>query len=169
MAKDLYTAIAAKYPDATTFTRIASSEQRHEERVLALLDRYQLTHPSTTAGTYDDKDVQKLYNDWLAQAQTSESAAYQVGVDLEKADVADLRTAIDTSDNADLDQVYGHLLTASQRHQAAFAAGPGATPALGPNGQGARNGQGAMNGQGMRNGQGAMNGQGLRNGSCLTN
>lgn len=144
MAKDLYTAIAAKYPDATTFTRIASSEQRHEQRVLALLDRYQLPHPSATTGTYDNRTVQKLHDDWLARAQTSVGAAYRVGVDLEQADIADLRTTIDTSDNADLDQLYGHLLTASQHHEAAFTAGPDGTPALGPDGQGARNGQGPI-------------------------
>ncbi|WP_051215348.1 DUF2202 domain-containing protein [Granulicoccus phenolivorans] len=149
MAKDLYTTLAQTYPDATTFSRIATSEQRHEERVMALLDRYGLTHPSSTAGTYDNAEVQKLYNSWLEQGRSSESAAYQVGVDLETADIADLRTAIDTSDNADLDQVYGHLLTASEQHQKAFAAGPGGTAALGPNGQG------------------QMNRQGLRDGSCL--
>ncbi len=166
MARDLYTSIAAQYPDATTFSRIARSEQRHEEQVLALLDRYGLTHPSSVAGTYDTAEVQKLHDGWLARARTSREAAYQVGVDLEQADIVDLRSAIDESDNADLDQVYGNLLTASEHHRAAFTAGPDATIGLGANGPGTSNGQGRMYGQGGMNGQGGT-GQGRHDGSCL--
>lgn len=170
MARDLYTKIAEKYPEATQFSRVAKSEQMHYDRVLALLDTYHLTKPSDTPGTYADTGVQKLYNDWWTQAQKSQDEAYKVGIALEKADVADLEAAVKQSDNADLDQVYGRLLTASQRHEQAFSAGPGGATALGT-GQGRMNGQGGMNGQGAMNGQGrgGMNGQGAHDGSCLQN
>lgn len=156
MARDLYTTIAEKYPDATQFSRVAASEQQHYDRVLTLLDRYALTVPSAVAGTYDNAEVQQLYDGWLARAQQSRDEAYRAAVALEQADVKDLQAAIDESDNADLDQVYGRLLAASQQHEQAFTAGSVGAVGTDPLGNGGQ-------------GHGQANGQGLRDGSCLQN
>lgn len=156
MARDLYTAIAEKYPDATQFSRVTASEQQHYDRLLALLGRYDLPAPSAVAGTYDDTEVQRLYDGWLAQAQQSRDEAYRAAIALEQTDIRDLQAAIDESDNADLDQVYGRLLAASQQHEQAFTAG--SSGAVGP----------GLLGNGGQ-GRGQANGQGLRDGSCLQN
>lgn len=171
MARDLYTTLADKYPDAQQFERIATSEQRHYDATLRLVEAYGLERPSDATGTYDDADVQKLYDDWLAQAQASVEAAYQVGVDLESADITELKAAIEESDNTDLDRVYGHLLAGSENHLEAFEAGvdwePGTMERM--NGTGRGHGQGQMGGQEGQGRMGAqMNGQGdqPRDGSC---
>lgn len=183
MARDLYIALGDKYPDAAQFENIATSEQRHYDATLRLVEAYGLDKPSETAGEYENDEVQDLYDDWLKDGSASVEAAYQVGVDLETADIADLKVAIEESDNADLDQVYGHLLAGSENHLEAFQAGadwePG-TQQQGMNraerGNGQANGD-RMNGQGMGNGRmgdrmnGQADGQGgqLRDGSCQEN
>lgn len=183
MARDLYIALGEKYPDANQFENIAASEQRHYDATLRLLEAYDLDKPSETPGEYQNEEVQDLYDGWLAEGSRSVEAAYQVGVELETLDIADLKEAIEESDNDDLDQVYGHLLTGSEHHLAAFEAGsdwvPGAAQA-GDRGQGKgqRMGerQGGQPGKGQQGqgqqGQGRMGGQAdgqggqLRDGSC---
>lgn len=189
MARDLYASLADTYPDAVQFERIAASEQRHYDATLRLVEAYALQRPADgPAGTYDNAEVKERYDGWSKQAQASVEAAYQVGVDLETADIADLKAAIEESDNTDLDRVYGNLLAASERHVEAFRAGLdgqvlGGQQRMHPTGQqgtGAgpmngegRQGQGRMHGHG--GGQGWMHGQGggqgaqLRDGSCLQN
>lgn len=173
MARDLYEALGDKYPDANQFENIADSEQRHYDAALRLLEAYDLGKPSETPGQYQNKEVQDLYDGWLAEGSASVEAAYQVGVELETLDIADLKEAIEESDNTDLDQVYGHLLTGSEHHLAAFQAGADWQPGAGQNGQARMNsqkGMGQMKGMGQGRGQmrGMADGQGgqLRDGSC---
>jgi hypothetical protein len=64
--------------------------------------------------------TQKLYDDLVAKGSASRAAAIEVGVTIEKTDIADLKTAIAQTDEAILDRVYGSLLAASQRHLTAF-------------------------------------------------
>ncbi len=177
MTRDLYQALGDKYPGAAQFEHIVTSEQRHYDATLRLVEAYGLDKPAETPGTYDNAEVQRLYDGWLAQGQASAEAAYQVGIDLETEDIADLQAAIEESDNTDLDRVYGHLLTGSENHLEAFRAGTDWEPGTGERGTNrpADRGQGQMNGEGRMNGQGrmgaAMNGQGdqLRDGSCQQN
>lgn len=169
MARDLYTALGEKYPDANQFENIAASEQRHYDATLRLLEAYGLDKPSETPGEYENDEVQKLYDDWLAEGSQSVEDAYRVGVELETLDIADLEKAIEESDNTDLDQVYGHLLAGSENHLAAFEAGASGQQGSGQankRGQGRMNGQdhGAMAGKGQAMGDG-QGGQ-LRDGSC---
>lgn len=171
MARDLYDVLGERYPDAPQFRNITHSEQRHYDATLRLADAYGLDRPSATPGTYENAEVQKLYDEWLAAGQKSVEAAYQVGVELETADIADLKAAIEESDNVDLDRVYGHLLAGSENHLEAFQAGADWEPGTGGQGmKGHRHGNGNGNGGQGRMGAG-MNGQGgqLRDGSCLEN
>lgn len=122
MARDLYAALADRYDGARPFSMITRSEQRHFDAVGVLLDRYDVTDPSAgkPAGTYADPAIQKLYDAWLAQGSTTLDAAYQVGVELEERDIADLRKSIEGSLPSDVDNVFGQLLRASERHLAAY-------------------------------------------------
>jgi hypothetical protein len=121
LAHDLYAAFAAKYP-AVVFDRIAASETRHLTAVRALLDRYGLADPTAgkPAGQFSDPAVQASYDKLLAEGQANQVAALQVGQRVEKADIAELRAALNGLTAADVQQVYTRLLTASQHHLIAF-------------------------------------------------
>ena len=161
MARDLYQALADKYDGALPFSRITQSEQQHFDAVGALLDRYSVTDPANgkKAGHYADAKVQELYDGWLADGQKSLDAAYDVGVALEKRDIADLKDTLGQDLPADAQRVFTALLNASEHHLAAFeAAADGQT-------LGQRDGTGMMNGQGFGPGSGQGMGQGQGRGS----
>ena len=159
MAMDLYTLFGQTY-NAAIFTRIATSEQQHFDAVGTLLTTYAIADPAVgqPAGTYANSDVQKLYDQWKAQGLASVEDAYAVGVALEQADIADLQGMLDRNPDADVQQVFSHLLTASQHHlaaftnavncgtDAAFCSGTGAQ--LGTDGDGHRMGMGDGTGMG---------------------
>lgn len=188
MARDLYKAFADRYDGAAPFANITRSEGRHYDAVGVLLDRYDVTDPSAgkAAGTYAFPEIQKLYDGWLAEGNASVAAAYGVGVELETADIADLKAAINEHTEADVDQVFGSLLNGSEHHLAAFQAavdgkvlgthdGTGQMnrwggPAERPNGLGNGAGQGRMGkgGQGGQGGQGAGMGPGDGTGYGVT-
>jgi hypothetical protein len=121
LAHDLYAEFAAAYP-VQIFDRIAAAESRHLTAVRTLLDRYGLADPTADlpAGQFSDPAVQASYDRLLAQGKASQAAALQVGRDVEQADIADLRDALDGLTAPDVKQVYTSLLTASQHHLAAF-------------------------------------------------
>lgn len=157
LAHDLYTLFADKY-DAVTFTRIAAGEQRHFDAVGVLLTRYGISDPSAgaKAGTYADTTLQNLYDTWKAKGLKSVAEAYQVGVALEKRDIADLHRLQKEATNTDLARLYTNLENASEHHLAAFTAAANGTPL--PMGSG--------NGSGV--GQPYRGGNGKRDGSCRT-
>lgn len=162
MARDLYQAFANKYDQARPFSNIVRSEQQHFAATGMLLQRYGLADPSAgkKAGTYADAELQKLYDGWLAQGGKSLAEAYKVGVALEKRDIADLSQQVARTKAADVKQVYGNLLKASEQHLRAYtAATQGRTAGMqGRSGQGRGNGPGRQ-WQGQQQGPG-MQGQG---------
>lgn len=173
MARDLYQALADKYDGALPFSRITLSEQRHFDAVGTLLDRYDVTDPAAgkKAGSYADATLQKLYDGWLADGQVSLDKAYDVGVALEKRDIADLEGTLDRSLPADVTQVFTALLNGSKHHLAAFQAaadGQVLGQQLGSGqqfGMGRHNGMGNQMGYGHGNGMGPGNGTGMMNGA----
>jgi hypothetical protein len=143
LARDLYTALAAKYSSAAPFVNIAKSEQRHSDTIGLLLTRYGIADPAAghSAGSYADADLQALYNTLLAQGGESLAQAYEVGITVENKDIADLKAAIAQTTQADAKAALTNLLNGSGYHLAAFTA--------------AKDGKvlGARNGQGMQNGR----------------
>jgi hypothetical protein len=174
MARDLYSALAAKYDDAVPFSHITHSEQRHFDAVGTLLTRYGVSDPSAgkAAGTYAYPELQKLYDGWLAQGGKSLDAAYDVGIALEKRDIADLKKIAAATKDDSAKTLFTRLGTASEHHLAAYeAAAAGKLPADGSGGgwMGGRQGNGQMGGmmgrgQGSQTGPGAGMGQGGRMG-----
>jgi hypothetical protein len=121
LAHDLYTAFAARY-DAVVFDHIAAAETQHLTAVRTLLQRYGLSDPTANqpAGTFSDPAVQATYTKLLAQGQTSQSAALKAGQQVERDDIAALKAGLNGLTAADVKQVYSSLLSASERHLAAF-------------------------------------------------
>ena len=185
MVRDLYAAIAAQYENAIPFSTITTSEQRHYDSVGVLLTRYGVTDPATgkAAGVYANADIQKLYDSLLAQSKVSLTEAYKVGVAVETRDIADVKDAINTATQADIDRVYTNLLSGSQMHLQAFT---DATNGLvsthvadGTQGNvnrtnsprattGTTPGVGTGVGYGTRGGYGANGAQGNGTGICIT-
>lgn len=122
LAHDLYTAFAAKYPADTAFSRVAAAEAAHLKALRTLLDRYGVADPTAgnAAGAFASAEVQRQYDQLLARGRTSLADAYAVGVQVEKADVADLDKAADGLTAPDVSRVYLHLETASRHHLAVF-------------------------------------------------
>ena len=121
LAGDLYKTFADKY-DLVIFDRIAAAENRHLAAVRNLLDRYGLDDPTAgkAVGEFTTPDVQATYDKLLAAGLTSQSAALDVGRQVEQADITELEEALNGLTAPDVQTVYEHLLTASRRHIAAF-------------------------------------------------
>jgi hypothetical protein len=164
MARDLYQALADRYDGAMPFAMITRSEQQHFDAVGTLLVRYDIGDPADgkKAGTYADPRIQDLYDGWLADGQKSLDAAYDVGVALEKRDIADLEGTLAGDPPADVKQVFTALLNGSQHHLAAFEAAADGQSLGTQQGQGRGYGPGMMNRQG--NGPGQGRGYGMMNG-----
>ena len=172
LARDVYQALAAKWPTATVFQRIARSEQRHMDAVKVVLDRFGIADPAAGngPGEFTDPELQKRYAQLVADGSRSVADALAVGVMIERTDIADLQEALAATDVADLERLYGNLLRGSQNHLQAFTshtdgtvpsqAGPGAALGKGPKAgqaQGAqlRDGSCAADGKQARRGPGA--------------
>lgn len=171
VAGDLYETFAGLYPQATVFTRIARSEDRH----VAAVERSTGEVAGTEVGVYSDPDLQAAYDAWLTQGSVSCEAALSAAVEVEKADIADLEDVIAqaTADGTST-RVWDQLRAASERHLEAFSSATACTGSAGTTGVGLR-GQGTGQGTGQGNGQGSGqgNGQGStgagarqRDGSC---
>lgn len=121
LSHDVYVALAAKTGEQA-FLRIAASEARHERALERMLALFGIADPTDgyAVGTFPTAATQKLYDDLVAKGSASRAAAIDVGLWIEKTDIADLEAAIAQTDEAVLDRVYGNLLAGSKRHLQAF-------------------------------------------------
>ncbi|KAB7743643.1 DUF2202 domain-containing protein [Nostocoides sp. F2B08] len=173
MARDLYAALAIEHDGARPMSRITTSEQRHFDQVGLLLERYGVADPSDglEAGSYAFPELQSLYDRWLSEGSGSLDAAFQVGIELEERDIADLEAMIEETDQADVRTVLERLLAGSQHHLTTYTmASEGGLPD--GTGDGMRYRPGRHNGP-MQNGpwgnvgQGGGTGRGPGNGQML--
>lgn len=121
LARDLYLALAEKYPELTQFTRIANSESQHMAAVQQLMVTYGVADPTVgeAAGVFTNPDLSALYNDLLTSA-TTPAAALAAGAAVERQDIADLTAAKESTTAADVLQVINAQIKASQAHLRAF-------------------------------------------------
>lgn len=137
VARDVYLTLYDEW-GLRVFSNIASSEQQHMDAILTLINLYGLTDPvgSNDVGVFTNPDLQALYDDLLAQGLESPAAAIEVGILIEQTDIADLQARLATTDNSNIERVYGNLLRGSQNHLAAFertAVNATANPTPNPN------------------------------------
>lgn len=120
LAHDVYVALAAKYPTAYQFSRIAQAEQVHLDAVRALLTKYGLSDPTAgkAAGSFASEKIQGMYDSFVKAATVE--AAYKAGQDIEKDDIAALAAAGKGVTAQDVTAVYANLARASQMHLRAF-------------------------------------------------
>jgi hypothetical protein len=121
LARDVYQQLFAKWK-LRIFDNIARSEQRHFDSIGAILAAYKATDPAAgmQVGVFKDKKLQSLYQSLYAKGMLSIKDALQVGVAIEKTDIADLENALKATQKTDLKTVFTNLLAGSLSHQDAF-------------------------------------------------
>ena len=121
LAHDVYLALGAKFPEVWQFGRIVNSETMHQRALRTLMTRYGIADPTAglAAGQFTSVRFQTMYDDLISTATTS-AKALEAGVAVEKADIADLTSALSGLTAPDVSQVYTNLRNASQHHLAAF-------------------------------------------------
>ncbi len=121
LARDVYLALYDRWGH-WVFRNIAGAEQRHTDAIKVLLDRYNLTDPSSddTAGIFTNPEIQNLYDTLTERGSTSLAEALQVGATVEDLDIFDLREFLAQADNSDIRTVYQNLLKGSRNHLRAF-------------------------------------------------
>lgn len=121
LAHDVYLQMSFKY-DLPIFQNISQSEERHFGALKVLLDRYGLPDPATGKGLgeFANISLQTLYADLINQGTSSLADALRVGMMIEELDIRDLQKALETTDNGDLQMVYGNFLEGSGNHLRAF-------------------------------------------------
>ena len=121
VAHDLYVLAYDTY-GITTFSNISRSETRHFDIMNRLLALYGLPAASEMGnpGEFEDPALQDAYDALAARIQSSPAEALQVGIDVEKTDIADLKAALAMSPPIDVSGVLSNLIRASQQHLSAF-------------------------------------------------
>jgi hypothetical protein len=123
LARDTYLVLGDTWK-LTVFSNIASSEQRHMDAILGLLQKYRLPDPaaSTLIGEFSNPELQALYDALIAKGMQSDIDALKVGGIIEETDMEDIQAAIDRSRHADVVAVFENLMCGSRNHLRGFAA-----------------------------------------------
>ncbi len=120
LARDVYLFLHEKH-GLNIFKNIASSEQYHMDAILKILEKYGMDDPALEEiGVFTNADLQVLYNNLIAQGNTSLQDALKVGAIIEDVDIRDLDNAIETTTKIDLIEVYELLECGSRNHLRAF-------------------------------------------------
>lgn len=121
LARDVYAFLAANVT-SQKFVNITKSEQSHMDQVSALLKVYGVWNPTINrkAGVFYNKDLQALYTKLITEGSTGVLEAFNVGVQIEKIDIADLQADLKNKFPADITLMMNNLLRGSQNHLAAF-------------------------------------------------
>lgn len=122
LARDVYLTMYEKY-SLRIFNNISQSELTHMNALKLLIDKYELEDPvgENGVGTFNNSDLQELYNELITAGNISEIEALKVGSAIEEIDIIDLQKEIDDSaDNTDLEFVYNNLKMGSENHLRAF-------------------------------------------------
>ena len=122
LARDVYLFLATNVT-SYKFANIARAEQTHMDQIGLLLKSYNYFNPalSRAQGVFRDPTLQSLYGTLTAKGSTDIWAAYQVGVDIENLDIADIQNMLDDSMPAEMRLVLERLLNGSINHLAAFS------------------------------------------------
>jgi hypothetical protein len=121
LARDVYAALSAEWK-LSVFDRISASEDNHFNAIGRLLARYGVDDPAKNdvPGVFVNPDLTALYGTLMTKGKLSAKDALEVGVAIEKVDIADLEKALIATTKTDIKRVYSNLLEASLSHQEAF-------------------------------------------------
>ena len=122
LARDVYNYLASNVT-SQKFSNIAKSEQTHMDNISALLKTYKAFNPTINRkpGVFKNVELQKLYNDLIAEGSASVAAAFGVGVKIEELDISDLKKMQSSKNPADMQAAIALLIKGSENHLAAFS------------------------------------------------
>lgn len=121
LARDVYLFSFDKY-GTSIFNNIAQSEQTHMDKVLTLLQKYNLPDlASTQRGVFNNQTLQTLYDDLTTQSNISLIEALKVGATIEDLDIKDIEDFEAHTYAADLLNVYDKLRCGSRNHLRSFS------------------------------------------------
>jgi hypothetical protein len=121
LAHDVYQVLYEKWR-LRAFDNISRSESRHYSAAGVLLARYSADDPARDlpAGVYLNPELTALYKELVEKGTVSLKDALEVGVLIEKHDIADLESALKVTDKTDLKTVFANLLAGSLNHLESF-------------------------------------------------
>jgi len=120
LARDIYVAMSTQYSQ-NIFKNIAASEQKHFDAIGEKLVLYGIEDPALDApGFFSVQELQDMYDALLAKGWISYADALEVGVAIEKEDIADLAAAIAGTTSRPLATTYQQLLNSSENHLRSF-------------------------------------------------
>lgn len=122
MAFDVYTLMDAKW-GTMQFNHIKQSEVMHMNAVKAILDNNNVKYTLLDQGKFNDKNLQKLFNELIAQGNRSETEALKAGAKIEDVDIYDLIRLKKQVQNEDIIKAYNFLECGSRNHLRAFTRG----------------------------------------------
>lgn len=121
LARDVYTTLYQVW-GLPVFNNIAGSEQTHMDAVRDLLVRYDITPAAASeVGSFNNPDLQALYDQLVAQGSQSIADALLVGGAIEEIDILDLQERMAQTDQEDIQMVYQNLERGSINHLSAFS------------------------------------------------
>ncbi|MEO9474440.1 MAG: DUF2202 domain-containing protein [Cyclobacteriaceae bacterium] len=118
VARDVYNYLHNMW-NHKSFQNIASSEQKHIDAVLSLIEKYELEDPVGTAqaGEFQNEDLQGLYDELTEIGSVSLENALKVGGLIEEVDIVDLQDLLNNGiDNQDIILVFHNLMKGSRNH-----------------------------------------------------
>ena len=120
LARDVYLYAYDKYGQKI-HTNVANSEQKHMDQVLVLLEKYGLEDPaSADRGVFSNSDLEDLYSNLTAIADTSVIGAYLVGAIIEDLDIKDIVHFEQNTTNQELLDMYSALVCGSRNHMRGY-------------------------------------------------
>ena len=120
LARDVYSVLYKQW-GSQIFANISAAETNHLNAIVLLLTNYGATDTSLgDAGIFTDPEVQKLYDELIANATLTIEAAYKTGALIEEMDIKDLNAALIGTSNENIIMVFDNLLKGSRNHLRAF-------------------------------------------------
>ena len=120
LAHDVYLKMPEKY-SVPVFKNITKSEAYHMKMVLDLIKKYELKDPAgKEVGKFQNKNLQKLYNDLITKGSENLISALIVGATIEDVDIFDLEEKLSKIKNEEIIKVYKQLICGSENHMRAF-------------------------------------------------
>jgi len=120
LARDVYSVLYQQW-GSQIFSNISAAESNHLNAIVLLLTNYGVTDTSLgEVGVFTDTEVQKLYNELIANGTLSIEAAYKTGALIEEMDIKDLNASLSSTTNENMIMVFDNLLKGSRNHLRAF-------------------------------------------------
>jgi rhodanese-related sulfurtransferase len=121
MAYDVYQVLGDKW-SIQAFQNISNSEERHQSKVVGLMEKYTLEDKSKNlvVGKFSDQEIRKIYETLVAEGSKSLLSAFYVGATIEILDISDLDRMLTQTQKSDLIQVFQKLKMGSENHLSAF-------------------------------------------------